>query len=482
LSIATLLIVRTAQRSTDFEIKGDRTLVTLSSLKLHSVALIKIFDLNARSEAAAMKEYIFTTIVWSDESKSLLPDDFFNRSGHDTIPSFMRWLFENPLNWIGCLTTLGLHPRVIFRNHISKAHLSSILYYITGHGYGHAVRSNQVIRHLQKIAPHLNIHVRTTAPEWLIQGQIIPSPQTLDIGIVQKDSLDMDLEATLQACQALQQNFRGVIQQEMDFVSEHQIRLIVGDIPSLCFEIAARVAIPSVAIGNFTWSEIYRAYIKNYPGFISLIEEMEDFYREATLALTLPYPCGVEVFPRRQPIPWIARTSSLTREQARLSFGLPQSSIIVLLSFGGLGLKRIDRRKLKELSGFFFVTTGEIGQEFDNMRVLPEAQRKYEDLVRAVDVVVTKPGYGIVADVISHRVRVLYTDRGDFSEYPYLVQALNECATAEFIAQDELLSGNIEPYLHRLLNKEQNWPDVGLDGARIAAEKILALMEAPGTY
>jgi Glycosyl transferase family 1 len=380
------------------------------------------------------------------------------------------------------LTTLRLHPRVIFRNHISKAHLSSILYYITGHGYGHAVRSNQVIRHLQKIAPDLKIHVRTTAPQWLIQGRIIPSRQTLDIGIVQKDSLDMDLEGTLLACQALHHNLPGVIQQEIDFVREHQIRLIVGDIPPPCFEIAARAAIPSVAIGNFTWGEIYRAYSKNYPGFLPLIAEMEDFHREATLALTLPYPCGVDVFPRRQPIPWITRTSSLTREQARIAFGLPPSAIIVLLSFGGLGLKRIAWRKLKELSGFFFVTTGDIEQEIDNVRFLPEAQRKYEDLVQAVDVVVTKPGYGIVADVISHRVPALYTDRGDFSEYPYLVQALNECATAEFIPQDELLSGNMESYLHRLLNKEQNWPIAPLDGARIAAEKILALIEAPGAY
>jgi hypothetical protein len=360
--------------------------------------------------------------------------------------------------------------------------LSSILYYITGHGYGHAVRANQVIRHLQKIAPGLKIHVRTTAPEWLIQGRIIPSRQTIDIGIVQKDSLDMDLEATLQACRALHHNVRGVIQQEMDFVSEHRIRLIVGDIPPLCFGIAARAAIPSIAIGNFTWSEIYRAYIKNYPGFISLIEEMETFYRNATLALTLPYPCGTDVFPRRQPIPWIARASSLTREQARRAFGLPPSATLVLLSFGGLGLKRIAWSKLKEPSEFFFVTTGEMAQEIDNVRFLPEAQRNYQDLVRAADVVVTKPGYGIVADVISHRVRALYTDRGDFSEYPYLVQALNECATAEFIPQDELLSGNIKSYLDRLLNKEQNWPVVSVDGARIAAEKIFALNETPGAY
>jgi predicted glycosyltransferase len=137
---------------------------------------------------------------------------------------------------------------------------------------------------------------------------------------------------------------------------------------------------------------------------------------------------------------------------------------------------------LKDLSEFFFVTTGETEQSIDNMRVLSEAQRKYEDLVRAVDVVVTKPGYGIVADVISHQVRALYTDRGDFSEYPYLVQALNECATAEFISQDELLSGNLESCLERLLNKKPNWPGVPLDGAAIAAEKILALIETPGAY
>jgi UDP:flavonoid glycosyltransferase YjiC (YdhE family) len=360
--------------------------------------------------------------------------------------------------------------------------LSSILYYITGHGYGHAVRSNQVIGHLQKIAPTLKIYVRTTAPEWLIQGRIIPSRQTIDIGIVQKDSLDMDLKATLQACRSLHHNISIVIEREVNFVREHQVRLIVGDIPPFCFEIAARAAIASIAIGNFTWSEIYRAYTKNYPGFISLIEEMEKFYRKATLALTLPYPCGTDVFPRQQPIPWIARGSSLSRDQARIAFGLPPSAILVLLSFGGLGLKRIAWRKLTKLSGFFFVTTGDIEQEIDNVRFLPEAQRKYEDLVRAVDVVVTKPGYGIVADVISHRVPALYTDRGDFSEYPYLVRALKDCATAEFIPQEELLSGNIGSYLDRLLNKKQNWPVVPVDGARIAAEKISALIDTPGAY
>ena len=355
--------------------------------------------------------------------------------------------------------------------------MSSILYYITGHGYGHAVRSSQVIGSLKKTSPDLQIHVRTTAPEWLFLGRAFQSRQAIDVGILQKDSLEMDLAGTLRSCQLLHDTVPRLIEQEINFIQQHQIRLILGDIPPLCFEIAMQASIDSVAIANFTWSEIYRVYIKNYPGFISLIEEMKTFYRNATLALTLPYPCGMEIFPRQEPIPWVARTSLLTKQEARKAFRLPQSATVVLLSFGGLGLERLPWSDLKQLGDFFFVTTGETKQETNNVRVLPEAQRKYEDLVRAVDVVVTKPGYGIVADVISHQVRILYTERGEFAEYPHLTRALDQCATAEFIPQDQLLSGNLAPYLTRLLNKKQSWPAVPLDGAAVAAAKILGLID-----
>ena len=108
---------------------------------------------------------------------------------------------------------------------------------------------------------------------------------------------------------------------------------------------------------------------------------------------------------------------------------------------------------------------------------MPEAQRNYEDLVRAVDVVATKPGYGIVADAISHQVRILYTDRGNFAEYPHLVRALDECATAEFIPRDRLLSGDLGSYLNRLLVRKRSWSVTPLDGAEVAATKILELID-----
>ena len=358
--------------------------------------------------------------------------------------------------------------------------MSSIGYYITGHGYGHAVRSNCVIQALRQAAPSLKIHVRTTAPQWLFHGAatgISYSRQSLDVGILQRDSLEMDLGKTLRACRSLHVRLPRLIEKEIKFIKKHGIRLIVCDISPIAFEIAARAAIPSVAITNFTWDWIYRAYLGAYPAFLPLIKEIESFYRKATVALTLPYPCSLEVFPLRESIPWITRISMLTKEQAKAKFDLPKSETIILLSFGGLGLERLPRRKLRQLRDYYFVTTGESKRRDGNWLTLPDAQGQYQDLVRAADMIITKPGYGIVADVIAHQTPILYTERGEFPEYSRLVQALNELAIAEFIPQSDLLSGDIEPYIIRLLGKRTDWPAASLNGADVAAEKILALLD-----
>lgn len=360
--------------------------------------------------------------------------------------------------------------------HTSKASLSSILYYITGHGYGHAVRSNQVIRSLKKARPDADIQVRTTAPKWLFPKTVRYSRRAIDVGIVQRDSLEMDLDATLQTCRQMHKNGPRLVENELAFVRDHDVRLIIGDIPPLCFEIAARAGVPSVAITNFTWDAIYGAYLKELPEFGPLIDEMRQWYAKATLALTLPYPCDMNVFPLRDPIPWIARVSGLQKNEARKKFSLPRSATVVMLSFGGLGLQGLPWDELKRMRDYVFVTTADERKVDGNIVILSDAQRHYEDLVRAVDVIVTKPGYGIVADAIAHQTPMLYTERGEFPEYPRLVQALNDCAIAEFISQTELLSGNLEPYLKRLSDKTPSWPAVELNGAQVAAEKVIALM------
>ena len=342
------------------------------------------------------------------------------------------------------------------------------------------MRSHQVIRALASSRPDLRLYVRTTAPEWLFHNAPAPvhhSRQAIDVGIVQQDGLRMDLRKTLAACQKIYDDSENIIEREKAFVREHGISLIIGDTPPICFEIAARAGIPSISITNFTWDVIYRAYLKGYPGFRSLVDRMAAFYQRTTLALTLPYPCDPSMFPCREAIPWVTRESSLTRAQARRQFGLPENATIVLLSFGGLGLDRLPVAKLNGQCEFLFVTTGKSRKRNSNLLILPEPQSRYEDLVRAVDVIVTKPGYGIVADALAHQVPILYTDRDVFPEYPRLVEALDDCATAEFIPQDDLLTGKLDSHLQRLLSKAAHWPQIELNGAPIAAQRILSMLD-----
>lgn len=359
--------------------------------------------------------------------------------------------------------------------------MTAVAYYISAHGYGHAVRSREVIRALKSASPEVTVHVRSAAPEWFFDRLGFPVVYhcgAVDVGFLQKDGLEMDAAATLSASAAFHERIPRLLEGEIGFLHNERIGLVIGDIPPLCFEVAARASLPSVAIANFTWDWIYRPYFAAHESFAPVIEAMNSFYRKATLALSLPFSCDMAVFRERVEIPLITRVSALDKNEARKHFGLPLTATIVLISFGGFGLERLSGDKLEHLKDFFFVSTGAAPKKEKNFLLLPEALPDYVDLVRAADAVVTKPGYGIVADAIAHRTPVLYTSRGQFPEYPYLVRALAEWATSEFVPQDALLEGRIGPYLERLLNKEANWPKVGLNGAEVAAEKILSLLSS----
>jgi L-arabinokinase len=156
---------------------------------------------------------------------------------------------------------------------------------------------------------------------------------------------------------------------------------------------------------------------------------------------------------------------------------LPAGVPIVLLSFGGFGLERLAWGAIERQREFYFVASGAAKNTHGNILTLPRVQAHYEDLIRAADVIVSKPGYGIIADALAHRVPVLYTDRGDYPEYPRLIEALKDRATAAFIPQSDLLAGHLSAHIRGLLQTPPNWPAVELDGAEKAAEKILALLD-----
>src|SRR5581483_11379125 len=75
--------------------------------------------------------------------------------------------------------------------------MASLVWYVSAHGFGHAVRSGLVLAELRRRAPRLPIHVRAAAPAWLFPADVGYERVCTDLGIVQQDSVTEDLDATL---------------------------------------------------------------------------------------------------------------------------------------------------------------------------------------------------------------------------------------------------------------------------------------------
>ncbi|HYL80597.1 MAG TPA: hypothetical protein VEU07_07280, partial [Candidatus Acidoferrum sp.] len=169
-------------------------------------------------------------------------------------------------------------------------------------------------------------------------------------------------------------------------------------------------------------------------------------------------------------IPMIARRSRRSREEVRGLLGLNGSRPVILLSFGGFEVQGIDFDRVEALREYYFLVTQPPPRPIRNVRLVTLGALKYEDVVAQADAVLTKPGYGIVSDCLANRTPVLYTTRGEFAEYPRLVEGLERFGVAAFIQNQDHLSGNWQDSLRRLFERPRVWADLPTDGAAVAAD------------
>ena len=352
--------------------------------------------------------------------------------------------------------------------------------YVTGHGYGHATRTAEVLRQVRRLRPELPIRVATSAPARLFHN-VIAGPLEIrhlacDVGVAQRGALVIDEAATADAWEVFERDDAQRVADEAERLRGSGARVVLGDIPPLAFAAAARAGVPSVGVTNFSWDWIWRHLAAREPRLLAAADAAAASYAKATLLLALPFAGDLAAFPRREEVPLVARRPTLPRGEVRRRLGVATDHPVVLLSFGGLGLQGLEPRSFAGLEGFHFLAQ-DVDAVPSNMTAfsnegLDRLAVGYEDLVAASDAVVSKPGYGIVTDCIGARTRLLYTDRGDFPEYPILVAGMANLLPCMWISHDTLFSAQLGNPLAELLARP--WPDVPrLDGAEVVARRLL---------
>ncbi|MFN0070703.1 MAG: hypothetical protein ACKVVP_04335 [Chloroflexota bacterium] len=353
--------------------------------------------------------------------------------------------------------------------------MAGIFYYVSGHGYGHAVRSAQVISALRTLAPELPLWVRTTAPGWLFPTDTLLEPVQLDLGALQRGSLHVRRLETLQAFHGLMQSEEAQITREVQLARQREISCVVADIPSAAFEIAQRLNIPGIGVANFCWHWIYEPYAHRFPAYRHVVEHIRRQEHQATILLRLPFAWEFDCFNDIQDVPLIGRRAQNHRLDTRRRLAVSSNQQVALLSFGGFGLDQLSAERLARWSDWLFLTTdsarpsGRVG----NIQNVSDSTVSYVDVMVASDAVVTKPGFGIVSDALVNHVPVLYSDRGEFREYGMLSRALRTHGRAKFIPRSALVNGELGPYLDRLRRMSKPWATMEITGAELIAKHIL---------
>jgi len=363
--------------------------------------------------------------------------------------------------------------------------MPTVLCYISGHGFGHAVRVMEVLRALWTRRPDIEVAIRTPSPRWFfdlgIAGPFTHAFSQLDVGAVQADSLLVDPEATLRAYAEIIARKEDLIGSELAVIAALRPSLVFADIPAVAFEVAARARVPAVGMTNFSWDWIYADYVRDLPTYSSVVDDLRRSYGSASLLLRLPMHGDLSAFPHIHDIPLVARRASLSRDEVRRRLVLPLADRVVLLSFGGIGVTMSAVPEPPHGSTFVATQSAAATVAPPRCRFIANAEMaacgvRYEDLVAASDAVITKPGYGIVSDCLANGTAIIYTSRGRFAEYEYLVEAIKMHLPHAYISNEDLRAGRWGTALANLFAQPLRRSQVDIHGASLAADVLLEIL------
>ena len=274
--------------------------------------------------------------------------------------------------------------------------------------------------------------------------------ENFDVGCIQKDAMEIDIPATLTAFQAINAANQARIETETAFLQNAGARLVVTDVASFPLTIAARLEIPALCIANFTWAEIYRAFVAEEPGFAPIIAQLEGEYAQATAVLEAGLSLPMPYFAATENIGLVARAGKSRRN---FVLGLlpdaARNKRIALVYVSGWGLP-ISYPAVEAFAEWHFVSLDAPPVIPANWSVVSRDALAHPDLVASVDVVISKPGYGIIGECLVAGTPFLYPPRPQFAEYAALEAALSDWRGGIPLSDADFLSVRWRNYLNQV--------------------------------
>ncbi|KAE9588968.1 putative L-arabinokinase [Lupinus albus] len=354
----------------------------------------------------------------------------------------------------------------------SRKHLV-FAYYVTGHGFGHATRVTEVVRHLI-LAGH-DVHVVTGAPDFVFTSEI-QSPRLiirkvlLDCGAVQADALTVDRLASLEKYSETAVKPRAsILEIETEWLNSIRADLVVSDVVPVACRAAADAGIRSVCVTNFSWDFIYAEYVMAAGiHHRSIVWQIAEDYSHCEFLIRLPGYCPMPAFRDAIDVPLVVRRLHKSAKEVRKELGIDNGVKLVILNFGG----QPSGWKLKEdylPEGWLCLVCGASESEDLPPNFKKLAKDAYTpDIIAASDCMLGKIGYGTVSEALAYKCPFVFVRRDYFNEEPFLRNMLEHYQCGVEMIRRDLLTGHWRPYLERAISLKPCY-EAGINGGEVAA-------------
>jgi len=394
-----------------------------------------------------------------------------------------------------------------------------IVYYVSAHGYGHGVRSCEVLSAIRRSAPDEDLTVVSALPGSflsarlptpleggtalghrrarqrearsgdetslrvggsLADGAILHRSVALDVGMVQRDSVRLDVDGTLRALAQLVDSWDRLVDEEARALDAVGASVVVCDIPGVPIEAAVRSGRPSIAIGNFSWNWIYEPYAEADTRWRPAVDRFVHAYGLTDLLLRLPFSEPMRAFPVQELLPLSSEPGVNRRGELSALTGADPDLRWVLLSFTTLEWDEAALDRVSALADLEFFTVLPLAWNRPRFHSVSPTTLSFRDVLASCDAVVSKPGYGIVSECIVNRKPLVHAERTGFQEYPILRGAIETHLPQVFLPEADLYSGELGCALARLWSAPDPGKVMETGGAEIAATRILERIGTQG--
>ncbi|MDR0775756.1 MAG: hypothetical protein LBE81_03850 [Azonexus sp.] len=345
---------------------------------------------------------------------------------------------------------------------------------ISSHGFGHLAISAPVLNALAEMRPDVRLTLRSRLPPAKLRQRIRPSfaliAEASDFGYVMVDATRIDPVASAAAYRQAHAGWSDRVATEAALLAELRPDLVLTNVSYLPLAGAARAGIPACSLCSLNWADLFAHFFGDADWAAPIHADMLAAYRSAAAFLRVTPGMAMTALDNLRPVGPIAALG----KRRDLGLGYERA---VLIAMGGIA-HRLPVDTWPRQPGIRWLVPAEWDCRHPDAIAAEDSGLPFTDLLRSVDAVITKPGYGTFTEAAANGTPVLYQRRADWPEQDCLIAWLHDHGRCREIAAETLQNGELEAALAALWALPPTPPPI-IDGAAQAATLLLELAAPP---